>query len=182
MIVKICKIHGPLVSDQIRKDKRCKLCRSITNKRTYYKDPKRVEYATEWKRKNRLHVNEWAKEDRKNNPEKHKEWSKSARKRLGQHRNVIEISRRRGISTDQYYEMLEKQKYLCAICKEPEKRMANNGNKLSQLSLDHNHITGKVREFLCVKCNMMIGNFCEDINIMECAIEYLINHGELCKK
>jgi len=64
---------------------------------------------------------------------------------------------------------------------QPEKRKSRSG-KISSLCLDHNHLSNKVREFLCFDCNTMIGNFKESIETIESAIKYLIKHGELCQK
>lgn len=56
----------------------------------------------------------------------------------------------------------------CAICK---KDFINN-----KFHVDHNHYTGKVREFLCHKCNLGLGHFYENINILKNAIIYLEKH------
>ena len=66
-------------------------------------------------------------------------------------------------SIDDYHQMLEAQKNLCAIC---EKEMVRP-------CVDHNHTTGKVRKLLCVQCNAMIGNAYENTNVLFKAIEYL---------
>jgi hypothetical protein len=177
-VVKICKIHGPLVKDQVRKDNRCKLCRSITNKKTYDKDPqKRVDYAKKWKQKNRLHVNEWAREDRKNNPEKYKEWSKAGREKAGTLRSIKDVTRIRGITLEHYYQMIGGQDNRCSICNERETRLNRMGN-VARLCIDHNHSTNKVRALLCHNCNQVIGHCKESIEILQKAIEYLKKHSE----
>ena len=51
----------------------------------------------------------------------------------------------------------------CAIC----------GEECSNLHLDHNHKTNKVRGFLCRKCNSGLGFFNDNITIVESAIKYL---------
>src|SRR5258707_1620309 len=55
------------------------------------------------------------------------------------------------ITITEYYELLELQNYQCAICK----RESWEGEK--GLSVDHDHITGKVRGLLCTGCNLGIG-------------------------
>lgn len=50
-----------------------------------------------------------------------------------------------GMTLDEYYELLERQGNVCAICGKPPKS--------KRLSVDHNHKTGKVRGLLCTKCN-----------------------------
>lgn len=73
---------------------------------------------------------------------------------------------RYGITVDQYKEMLEKQKNLCAICKK---------SKEEKLSVDHCHKTKKVRGLLCGSCNRGLGMFMDDIDLLRNAIEYLCN-------
>ena len=76
------------------------------------------------------------------------------------------IKRVYGITPEQYNEMLSKQGGKCSICGEE-----NPGGR--RLSIDHNHTTGQIRRLLCVKCNAGIGNFRENIALMERAIQYI---------
>jgi hypothetical protein len=46
--------------------------------------------------------------------------------------------------------MLEKQRWRCAICLTA---LQNNGHGLN---LDHDHITGEIRGFLCRLCNVWL--------------------------
>jgi hypothetical protein len=71
-----------------------------------------------------------------------------------------------------YNKMIKQQDNKCAIC----------GVYLSReihaiICVDHNHKTGKVRDILCRKCNSLLGYSCENIGILECAIEYLKRHS-----
>ncbi len=76
-----------------------------------------------------------------------------------------------GISLDEYNNLLEKQKGLCAICGKPER--AKRNGILKRLAVDHDHKTGKVRKLLCTSCNTAIGKVNEDISILTNMIEYL---------
>ena len=67
------------------------------------------------------------------------------------------IKYRYNISEENYMELLQKQKGLCAICGLPES--CTRGKALRTLSIDHNHLTGRVRGLLCQKCNTAIGLF-----------------------
>lgn len=63
----------------------------------------------------------------------------------------------------------------CAICLSPEKRKMY-GEK-PRLVVDHNHVTGKVRELLCASCNGRLGSI-EDEQFMLLARRYLRRHGQ----
>lgn len=67
--------------------------------------------------------------------------------------------------------MLEKQNYLCAICKEVGFDM--NTHVRSSLNVDHCHKTGTVRGLLCHNCNRALGLFKDDSTRIKTAIEYL---------
>ncbi len=55
-----------------------------------------------------------------------------------------------GLTIEQFEEMLHKQNYCCAICREPFSSPRNR-------HVDHCHDTGVVRGILCQKCNLAIG-------------------------
>ncbi len=69
---------------------------------------------------------------------------------------------------------LIEQKGLCAVCEKPEE--FTRGHKARRLSLDHNHATGALRGLLCGNCNMALGYFCDDPEILRKAIAYLDKH------
>lgn len=64
-----------------------------------------------------------------------------------------------------YARLLARQKGVCAICRKPIK-----------LSVDHNHLTNKVRGLLCNGCNTLLGYAWENITILRSAIRYLKQH------
>ena len=67
--------------------------------------------------------------------------------------------------------LLEKQNYLCAICKEVGFKM-HEGVK-SPLNVDHCHSTGIVRGLLCHNCNRALGLLKDDKERLLAAISYL---------
>jgi hypothetical protein len=79
------------------------------------------------------------------------------------------IVRTYGITVDDYYVMLEKQNYRCAICDSE----SNKNAAREKMFIDHCHETGKVRGLLCSKCNIALGNFDDDIKTLKRAISYL---------
>jgi len=81
--------------------------------------------------------------------------------------------KRYGITLEIYNKMLMKQDNVCAICKKSETRKHHITNKTRELSIDHDHKTGKVRGLLCCLCNMIIGNIDESIDTLKNMIKYL---------
>ena len=75
------------------------------------------------------------------------------------------------ISLDKYEEMLKGQGGVCAICGKD-----NNHKTQRYLHVDHNHKTGKVRGLLCIRCNTIIGNSKENVDILQRTIEYIYKH------
>lgn len=71
-----------------------------------------------------------------------------------------------GITLEQYDLMLEKQNGLCAICSEPP-------TDKKALAVDHNHVSGKIRSLLCMRCNLAIGMFEERKDLLIKAMDYL---------
>lgn len=85
-------------------------------------------------------------------------------------RNLVNRCRNYGITVDQYTAMEVAQNFCCAIC-----------NQELPLSIDHNHLTGKVRQLLCKKCNTMLGYAREDPEILRAGAEYLEAHNVVTK-
>jgi len=71
------------------------------------------------------------------------------------------------LSLEDYRAMEVRQNGLCKICGGPPK------GKRQRLSVDHCHITGKIRGLLCNKCNTGIGMLGDDLRILKRAMTYL---------
>lgn len=77
------------------------------------------------------------------------------------------------LTLNDYNNMLKKQNNKCSICLTPS-------NKLKRpLSIDHNHITGKIRGLICASCNHGLGCFKADngIKLLKRAIIYTNNNN-----
>ena len=75
-----------------------------------------------------------------------------------------------GLTADRYQQLLKQQNGKCAICN----GQANSSRiKHTELCIDHCHETGVVRGLLCSRCNLGIGNFGDNIELMLAAVEYL---------
>jgi hypothetical protein len=73
------------------------------------------------------------------------------------------FSTKYGISIEEQEKMFEAQGYRCKLCKRiPTKP-----------SVDHCHITGKVRGILCHKCNFALGLLDDNLYLVEEAVRYL---------
>ncbi len=153
-ILKICKIHGELNLNHVRKKINKKIskngdiklstifsCKICDNKKRYI-----------WE---------------SNNKEKVKYYkSKSP---IGRHRR-----KSYGLTCKEYDDLVLKQKNKCAICKKSETKILRN--KIVSLSLDHCHKSNKIRGLLCHRCNVFIGYCQESIDILKSAIKYLRHH------
>lgn len=109
-----------------------------------------------------------AKEWRKNNPEKVKalkvRWYKNNKERYKHY----ELKKKFNISIDYYNLLLKKQNNVCAIC---------GGTDTKNLAVDHDHKTGKVRGLLCHRCNLGLGCFNDDIELIKLSIKYLRSYA-----
>jgi hypothetical protein len=78
-----------------------------------------------------------------------------------------------GISKDEYFQMLDNQDGVCAICKREERTRDSSSNNLRSLAVDHCHDTGNVRGLLCRACNLALGFFEDNPKFLTTAIQYL---------
>ena len=69
----------------------------------------------------------------------------------------------------EYKAMLDAQGGVCAICKEKPRG--------SRLAVDHLAGTDKVRGLLCNRCNLGLGHYKDDPDLLNAAIEYLQQGG-----
>lgn len=74
--------------------------------------------------------------------------------------------RRYGLTVEQYDEMLERQGHVCGIC-------GKGPSGKRRLAVDHDHETGGVRGLLCGECNMGIGKFKDDPELLRAALRWV---------
>lgn len=138
--------------------------------------------------------NEWAKKWREtpDGQEYHKTYDECHREKQAEYRKIYreallkspklqakkrsyhrqwELGKNFGLSLDDYETMLSAQDGKCAIC--GTDKSYKNGNKRRNFSVDHDHVTGKVRGLLCFVCNTGIGHLQDDADIIRKAIVYL---------
>jgi hypothetical protein len=78
-----------------------------------------------------------------------------------------------GITVEEYNSFVSIQNNSCAICKKHKDDFSGRGNNFH---IDHCHSSGKVRGLLCNNCNAGLGQFKDDIQSLENAIQYLIKN------
>jgi len=74
-----------------------------------------------------------------------------------------------------YQSMLIAQGGTCAICKSPE--ATKQKGRLRRLSVDHDHLTGRIRALLCGACNTGLGSLQHDPALLAAAVAYLDAHA-----
>lgn len=97
------------------------------------------------------------------------------RKCRATYRSEICRGKFRGQLSDDEVRKLKKQEK-CDICGGNEIAGSRNNihvGKVYALVMDHNHKSGKFRGMLCNHCNRGLGNFKDNINTLQAAIEYL---------
>lgn len=75
-----------------------------------------------------------------------------------------------GLTEEDYNGLLEDQQGRCAICRSDE---SHRTERRYNLFVDHCHSTGKVRGLLCHHCNVGLGHFKDQQDLLTKAIEYL---------
>jgi len=110
------------------------------------------------------------KEWRKNNPEV---WNKQNSRHS--------LKRRYNLSENDFIKLKIKQNNKCGICQNEETAFDPRWKKTRNLSVDHDHKTGKVRGLLCTRCNTAIGLLKEDVNLFQQSINYLNGVKQITK-
>lgn len=81
-----------------------------------------------------------------------------------------------GITAETYQAMMEVQGGKCAICQSQTSRTDWRSGKVHALSVDHDHVTGKIRALLCDNCNRGLGLFGDSTDTVLAAATYLKHH------
>lgn len=108
----------------------------------------------------------------------HKEYQKKYRQNNLRKCHNKSLKRHYGITVDDFERMRNEQNGVCKICKKPETRIDSTSKKIRRLAVDHCHNSGKVRGLLCSSCNVALGSFKDDIQLLQKAIDYLRFHSQ----
>ena len=99
-----------------------------------------------------------------------KRWKLANPVRSARYSRTSRLNATYGITADQFDTMLAAQEWRCAICRDIEP----GGGRTGALSVDHDHVTGKVRGILCHQCNMALGKFKDNPELLRRAADYLV--------
>lgn len=94
----------------------------------------------------------------------HKKWRKANKDKMKSNA----VKHRYGVSLEEYEEKIKPCKN-CGIC---GREFQNDKDK----HFDHNHISKKFRGVLCTNCNLGLGHFKDNKEILSSAINYLIEN------
>lgn len=85
------------------------------------------------------------------------------------------IKKAYGLDWESYLSMMTEQNGQCAICSVDfdMSHRPNGGTVPRSACVDHCHSTGKVRGILCSSCNIALGFFRDNVDIMKKAIQYI---------
>lgn len=129
----------------------CKECRNSATRKYYLDNPEKQKIKNDSQKQNRKHFY-------------------SSEKGIVSSRRA-HLKRKFNLTLEEYNILLKKQDFKCAICKQSETSSRNE-----VLSVDHCHITNKIRGLLCTSCNRGIGLLRDNIINLQNAILYLKKH------
>ncbi len=145
---KTCKKHGLLDDVNLSYTEkgylRCKLCQFERNR--------------SWEKRNPEKVKQYRRQSYLRNCDRYTEESKL---------------RQRKITKEEYLQLIKKQDNKCAICFQEESVIQRKDRSISALSIDHDHVTGKIRGLLCARCNRALGGFKDSEERLLSAINYI---------
>ena len=113
--------------------------------------------------------------------QRHHECKECAKKRIKATRDPerardLHYRRVYGITLADFNRMVLAQGSKCACCGTDKP-----GGKHNQWCVDHDHVTGVVRELLCKDCNIVLGLVEDSPEHLQRLIAYIAKHTEQCK-
>lgn len=178
-----CLITKKFDKFSFRKDKgsRRKQCKECCKKRS-------LQYATSNKESMQRTQRAYYKKNKKNIIKRSLKWQKINSKRkqeinkkwlhaVPSRKQALHLKKKFGISVEEYDRMKMEQGGVCAICNETERIIESRTNKVRNLAVDHDHVSGKIRGLLCYRCNTTLGKFNDDLSLFRAAIEYLLKNN-----
>lgn len=145
----------------------CKSCRNKIHKKLY---KRKRSISVRGKNRRCVACNKWL------NQEKYFQQSKGryntvCKNCINEYYRDDRLKRLYGLERGEYDKMYKQQDGKCAICGEEDS--CNKNGVTRTLSVDHCHNTGKIRGLLCNECNIGLGKFKDNRELLEKAIKYL---------
>lgn len=140
----------------------CKECRTKYQKTQDFKEKRKI-----YNFKNKERISQLRKEWYLENREKRLVKSLNDYCKHKQKRKNRTLKIKYGIDLKDYESMLLSQDGKCKICKKAKP------GKYNFFAVDHDHLTGKVRGLLCSKCNIGLGQFEDNEDLLIEASKYL---------
>ena len=100
------------------------------------------------------------------------QYDKRTNKEKSSYQKIIKLKSKYDLTPEQKQTQIDYQNNQCAIC-----QLELSDNISSDIHIDHNHETKKLRGILCSKCNMGIGMFKDNPIYLQAAIDYLSTNG-----
>jgi nitrate/TMAO reductase-like tetraheme cytochrome c subunit len=130
-------------------------------------------YMKEYYQANKEELNAYHKEYMQANKEKaqaySKEYYQANKEKIAARIKEYKLKKKYGITLKERKAMLKKQNNKCKICSVK----FNENNFKSKSCVDHCHTTHKIRGLLCRSCNVGLGHFKDNTNLLTTAITYL---------
>lgn len=148
----------------------CKGCVNRRNKGYRASNPSKArDLESVWRKNNRDKINA-----------RHREWTKkNPRPRRGtpEKDRAYALKKKYGLSPEDFDQLWESQKGLCVICgcEMIPFTIGKRGGESRSAVVDHNHDTGKVRGILCRLCNVGLGSFRDNWDLLVSAASYLLD-------
>ncbi len=125
------------------------------------------------KRRRKIYLKNWKEENKDKLREQSKLWKAKNRDRVNEgarrgykknrHNILARIRKKKyGIDEKEYAKINSKK--ICPVCKRVSKK---------NLSIDHDHITGKIRGYICNNCNVALGRVADSPIILRALAKYL---------
>ena len=98
---------------------------------------------------------------------------KTSESQSPQRKRELHLRRKYDISLEEYDQMVKLQSGKCALC--PATTPGGKHNNENWF-VDHDHVTGKVRELLCFDCNIVLGIIKDSPEHLGRMITYILKH------
>lgn len=122
-----------------------------------------------YKQENKERFNAWDRSYYQENKAQRVQYSRDFRKAFPNDVRKTYLKHKYKLTLEQFNKMLDEQNGKCALC---QKEHSGRKDRKS-LFVDHCHKTNKVRGLLCNKCNCGLGNFQDNTDYLQSAIDYL---------